>query len=323
MNDDPRVAPITSLEIQQAKDHIAHLTDAYMECQQQPDPTQIVHDLTALIPPSPSSENKFGSGLSFEASTTGRLIGITANFGIKCGSDTVLLIYSPHESSWQQVLRYQSPPYKEVSGAYWSLQYKMSPPDPAGNWFVITSRVMPWCSSTWSSIEYAILRPGPKVLLKHSESMWWGGEDFGTLAVTANSAEIVYTDRSIDMGVHSRKHIRHYEVSADSAKRTQPVAESPRDFVDEWIVSPWSEARDWSAPGLETFHQQAQKASEFISIQTCPDSVQIGVTDIKTEKLALYFRVTGTTTFKMQSVRTTPDPVCSGPNTWNPGQDVR
>lgn len=324
VDSEPRVSPSASQGILKLKDSIARLAGAYMSCQQQPTPAQIVHGLTALVPPGPSPENKFGSPLSFEASQTGRLIGVTATFGVNCGMDTILLIFAPRENSWQQVLRWQSPPYKEVSGAFWSLKYQISPPDLSGNWFVLTSRVMPWCSSTWSSIEYAILRPGPKVLLKRTESMWWGGEDFGTLSVTANSAELVYTDRSIDGGVHSRPHIRHYEISGDTVKRTQPVAESPRDFVDEWIVSPWTEARDWSAPGLEPFHARAKKtASEFISIQTCPDAVQIGVTDIESEKIPLYFRVTGQTTFKMQSVRTTPDPACSGPNTWNPGQDDR
>ena len=317
-----RVSPSASQKIVKLKDGIANLTDAYMACEP-PDHKRIQADLNALILPTSSEENRYGSPLTFEAQGTHRLISITATFGVNCGLDTILLIYAPQENAWQQVLRYQSPPYKEVSGAYWSLKYQISPPDPSGNWFVIASRVMPWCSSTWSSIEYAILRPGPKVLLKRTEGMWWGNEDFGTLTTTPTTADIRFTNRSIDMAVHSRPHIRHYEISGDSVKRTQPIAESPRDFVDEWIVSPWTEARDWSAPGLEAFHKQAQKASEFISIQTCPDAVQVGVTDIKTEKLSLYFRVTGQSTFKMQSVRTTPDPSCTGPNTWNPGQDVR
>jgi hypothetical protein len=325
---DPQVSPAARRDILKLKDSIAHLANAYMDCQP-PDanPQRIQEALSTLIPAIRADDNRYGSALSFEAAITDRLVSITATFGVNCGLDTMLLIYAPSKSSWAEVLRYQSPPYDDVSGAFWSFKHKISPPDANGAWFVITSRVMPWCSSTWSSIEYAILRPGPKVLLKKSESMWWGNEDFGTLAATPTTAEIRYTDRSIDMAVHNRPHIRRYEISGDSVKRVPPVAESPRDFVDEWIVSPWSEARDWSAPGLQSFHAQAKKsASEFVSIQNCPgqpDTVQVGVTDIKTEETHLYFRVTGTTTFKMLSVRTTQDPSCSGPNTWNPGQDVR
>lgn len=321
---DASVPPIARQNILQIKDHIASLADAYMACQpSDADAKSIVQALTALIPPSPSTENKFGSGLSFEVTATAHLISIAAKFGIKCGEDAMLLIFVPHENSWTEVLRWQSPPYKDVSGAFWSFKHKISPPDAAGAWFVITSRVMPWCSSTWSSIEYTILRPGPKVLLKRSEGMWWGNEDFGTLTATQNTADIRFTSNSIDPAVHSRVFIRHYEISGNTLKRVPPVAETPRDFVDEWTVSPWTEAQHWSAPGLEAFHAQAKNhANEFTSIQKCngqPDTVQIAVTDMKTDRVG-YFRVTGQTNFKMTSVRATPDPACSGPNLMSDNQ---
>ena len=45
--------------------------------------------------------------------------------------------------------------------------------------------------------------------------------------------------------------------------RTQPVAKSPRDFVDEWIASPWEEASKWcEKQNCEEFkveHQQLYK----------------------------------------------------------------
>jgi len=324
---DPNIPPLTRQNILKLKDSIARLAEAYMNCQpQEPDPKRITQDLSALVPPNPSDENKFGSGLSFTVTLTGRLVSITAKFGIKCGDDTILLIFSPRENSWTEVLRWQAPSYKDVSGGFWSFQHQISPPDANGAWFVVTSHVMPWCSSTWSSIEYAILRPGPKVLLKRSEGMWWGNEDFGTLAATQNTADIRFTNRGIDPEVHSRVFIRRYEIKGDTIKRVPPVAESPRDFVDEWISSPWTEAQHWSAPGLETLHAKAKKSDWFKSIQKCsgqPDTVQIALTDYETEETHLYFRVTGETIFKMVSVRTTPDPNCNGPNTWNPGQDVR
>src|ERR1700733_11541926 len=221
---DPNIPPSTRQNILKLKDSIARLAETYMNCQpQEPDPKRITQDLTALIPPAPSNDNKFGSGLSFVAITTGRLISVTAKFGIKSGEDTMLLIFSPRENSWTEVLRWQAPSYKDVSGGFWSFQHQISPPDAHGAWFVLPSHVMPWCSSTWSSIEYAILRPGPKVLLKRSEGMWWGDEDFGTLVATQNTADIRFTNRSIDPAVHSRVFIRRYEILGDSVKRIPPV----------------------------------------------------------------------------------------------------
>jgi hypothetical protein len=314
---DTRVPPAARLGISKMKDAIAQMAGAYMACRiEPPDAKQIERDLAALVP---AAAGGYGSDLSFEVNLTDdarHLVSITATFAILCGSDAMLLIYAPRESSWHEVLRWQAPPYDEVSGAFWSFQYRVSLGDP---WFVVTSRVKPWCSSTWSSIEYAILRPGstPKVLLKRSETMWWGGEDFGTLAATGDTAEVRYHGNSIDLGVHNRLFIRHFQITGDFAKRTQPVAASPRDFVDEWIVSPWTEAQHWSAPGLEAFHTQVQKRGfEFDSAQRCsgqPDTVQVAVTDTRTDAVS-YFRVTGRDTFTMTAVRTTPDPQCSGPN---------
>jgi hypothetical protein len=316
---DTRIRPAVRQDIVKMKNHIAHLAEAYMACQPLTSNAETVqHDLSALASAKDSiqgNDTKYGSGLAFQVASNDRLISITAAFGIKCGSDAMLLIFEPRQNSWAEALRWQSPPYNEVSGAFWSFQHKISPPDVNGKWFVVTSRVKPWCSSTWSSIEYAILRPGPKVLLKRTEEMWWGGEDFGKLTATEGSAEIRYHSSSIDLGIHNRLYLRHYEIKGDTVKRTQPVAESPRDFVDEWLVSPWSEAQHWSAPGLEALHVRAKDhAYEFESVKMCSaDAVQVALTDTKTDQVR-YFRVTGQTNFTMTKIRTTPDPGCSGPN---------
>lgn len=126
--------------------------------------------------------------------------------------------------------------YDEVSGAFWSFQHRLSPGNP---WFVVASRVMPWCSSTWSRIQYTILRPGPhlKVLLDRSEVMWRGSEDFGAIVADRSSADVRFHGDDIDKGFLTRLFVRHYEVPGDSIKRIQPIAINARDFVDEWIVS--------------------------------------------------------------------------------------
>jgi len=321
---DTSVPPATQQLILKIKDAIADLTDAYMNCQPPDrDPKRIQEALTALIPATDAKGSQYGSPLTFEVAATPdprHLVSITATLGIMCGSDSMLLIYAPHENSWMQVLRWQAPPYEKVGGGFWIFQYRISPPDTKGAWFVLTSRVGAWCNSLWSGIEYAILRPGrpPKVLLSGSDSMWWGGQDFGALAVTQNTVDIRYHSNSLDGGVHNRLFIRRYQIAGDSVKRIQPVAISPRDFVDEWIVSPWTESQHWSAPGLESFHALAQKGGfEFDSAKRCvdqPDTIQVAVADTKTNAAALYFRVAGKTTFTMINIRTTPDPLCSGPN---------
>jgi len=102
-----------------------------------------------------------------------RLVGVTADFSIECGGDTVLLIFAPDNGSWKEVLRWQKKPYATVAGGTMAFSYGVSLLDEAGQWYVVTHDIAPWCSSTWSSIRYTVLRLAPdplrpKVLLSNS-----------------------------------------------------------------------------------------------------------------------------------------------------------
>jgi hypothetical protein len=111
-------------------------------------------------------------------------LGIVATFSIACGNDAVLAMFEREAGSWRQVMTWSSEPYTEVSGAFGTFDYAVSPPDDAGHWYVLTKNIAPWCSSTWSSIRYAILRPDPqslhpRVAFSGKDFMWYGNEDYG------------------------------------------------------------------------------------------------------------------------------------------------
>jgi hypothetical protein len=195
---------------------------------------------------------------------------------------------------------------------------------------VAVKSVAPWCSSTWSEIRYAVLRPGetaaaPKILGKSSDSIWWGGEDVGTIAATKDSADIRFHAESIDDGVHNRLWIRHFRVTGDTVERVQPVAVSPRDFVDEWIVSPWAQAKAWSLQSRMTVLHAAHEVAagekkdegfEFTAAQRCsdmPDHFQITLAPMD-ESRPSYFQVRGRTEFTMLSVDREASQACAGKN---------
>jgi hypothetical protein len=317
------------------KDRLAALTDAYMACA--PSLVRIGPELARLAQADtkPISEsqtvNVYGDQLRFDVKEQSRdVIAIVATFDIACGDDAMLLIYGRNGESWREALRWQSGRYATVAGGLWSFDYAVSPPDAAGHWFVAVKSVAPWCSSTWSEIRYALLRPGelpsaPKILGKSADSIWWGAEDVGTIAVTKDSADIRFHAESIDDGVHNRLWIRHFRVIGDTVERVQPVAVSPRDFVDEWIVSPWKVAKNWSLGArmtlLHAAHEIAQgekkdEGFEFASAQRCsdmPDHFQITLAPMD-ESRPSYFQVLGRTTFTMVSVDRVAAKACAGKN---------
>jgi hypothetical protein len=324
------------------KSSLGRFVAAYMNCVATPaDPARIQGELSERVhafqlPPGrlsngrlPPDFGKYGSELWFEVKVAPeqRLIALKAGFSIACGSDSMLIVFAPGKNSWREVVRWQSQPYETIAGAFEGLNFGISPSDESGHWYVVAHSIMPWCSSTWSSIRYAVLRPSgdplkPKVLLSRSDSMWWGNDDLGKLVVGRNSFDLRFHSNSIDSSVHNRVWIRHYAVSGDGVRRTQPVAVSPRDFVDEWIVSPWRAASAWSSrQSLEQLRQmhgtlhKLRFGLDFHSVQKCsgtPSTVQVGVNDENDDMF--YFKIIGNREFQMKSISTTPYSNCGGEN---------
>jgi hypothetical protein len=253
------------------------------------------------------------------------VIGIVADFSIECGSDAVLLVLSSTGAHWKEALRWQSKPYAKVSGALGSFDYAISPPDSSGGWYVVVKNIAPWCSSTWSTISYAVLRPvarsvKPRTIYAGEDSIWWGGEDFGQLTVGRNEFELRFHAESIDTGVHNRVWIRHFEIVGDSIERIPPFALSARDFADEWIVSPWQEAAQWSAAdartALEPRHERPHEIHYFSydAVRRCsdrPDHYQVGLLD-EGDQAPYYLHIVGENAYKVTAVSASPDAACDG-----------
>ncbi len=335
--------------VSEMKSSLNDAVTAYMHCvtiSPAPDPGKIEKDLSELthafrLPAGnirsedlPKDFGKFGFELWFEVRATNdvrHLVSIVAGFAIACGSDTMLLVFSPSGGSWEEVLRWQSPPAKTIAGAFEAFKFGISPPDPSGRWYVVAHSISPWCSSTWSSIRYAALRPepgtpNPKALLSGSDTIWWGNEDFGEVVVQADEFDLRFHSWSIDTGVHNRVYVRHYKVVDDEVTRIQPVAVSPRDFVDEWIVSTWSEASQWSSSEgsdkLRRKHDKLRKLNgsvnagfSYDAVLRCsdrPEHFQVAV--YYGFHKAFFFQVDGTSTFAMTAVTELPDSSCGGAN---------
>lgn len=342
---DPELAPPLRQAISRLKPAVAELVDAHLRCLpagQAPDLPALAATLHAAAN-GDEEDNSSGSGdgnvdaagdnmrtLRFEPAFIAEAgwLAVVAGTGIPCGSDAQLLLYAPRDGLWQRLLRWASADYARIDGAWEALQYRVSPRDAQGRRFVAVSHIRPWCSSTWSSIDYSVLRPAahsdkPELLLQGSDSLWWGGEDFGRLSVDARHFELRFHAASLDSGVHNREFVRRYDLGGAVPRRVVPVAAEPRDFVDEWIVSEWGEARQWSAVPqgvLQSRHRalhalrQRYAPFEFGAISVCADGAGTQV-ELRSgeDAVALYFRVEGMAAadYRLHSIADTPDPQCT------------
>jgi hypothetical protein len=202
----------------------------------------------------------------------------------------------------------------------------LSPRDADGRWHVLVSHVKPWCTSTWSMIDYSVLRPGatpdaPQVLLDASDSIWWGGDDVGRVHADAHGVDLRYHAASIDTGVHNRVHVRHYEFQGERLRRTPPVAESARDFVDEWIVSDWDAATEWTAAkarvGTRPLHAELHDRRYGLSfgrVGVCPDGRTEVAMDADTEEAPWVFKVAvHGRDYELAGISRKPDARCDRP----------
>jgi hypothetical protein len=133
--------------------------------------------------------------------------------------------------------------------------------------FILTLGNDVGCGSTWHPVYYRVWRvdtAGSKLLIDRSELAWMRVEIYAVGSILMKSVTedlpvdvlIEFTERSIDPG-EVREAIRHFLIDGDQIRRVDPVAPSPRDFVDEWLTRPWSESALWSAfPSLRQWRRK-------------------------------------------------------------------
>ncbi len=336
----PDVSPETFQAITGLRNRLADLIDQSLGCAA-PDVTakNLEHDIAALLPgpapngPAPLADESWGSlvGVTIRRSPENPgVIGVLARFSVKCGRDGMLLLFTPRaDRGWQEVLRWQSRPYKTVDGAFSALDFAVSPPDASGNWFVATKHVLPVCSGAWSSIQYNILRPQPgriepRKIFGGTDSIWWGGGDYGLLTASRDEIDLRFHAESLDTSVPPRLQVRHFAVGLDGAKRTAPLAVAPGDFVEEWLQLPWTEAAAVTGAGadLGTLHDLLRKIYQktlffqYKSVRACtgePERVEVGI-GFDVDYGNYIFGVSTKGEYRLLSAAKKPDPRCTGPN---------
>jgi hypothetical protein len=188
------------------------------------------------------------------------LLVITTELSIPCGSDTSLYVFE----AGKLILAREAKPYDTVSGAQGSFEWRLSPPDPDGSWFVVTANINPWCSSNWQSLRYEALRPGPspdspRVLVSDESTIFLS--DGYELSIDRGSFTLNFiAGQTLDVGILTREHVIRVRIDGDRAQRIEPIATTPQGFVDEWLRAPWGEISRWSDPALESLHDEIATA---------------------------------------------------------------
>jgi hypothetical protein len=202
------------------------------------------------------------------------LLAVVVELSIPCGSDSALFLFR-HDDQWRLVYEREEDDYESISGALGSFAWKVSPPDAQGRFLVVTSSISPWCSSAWHQLRYQVdrIEPGRAEAIPIDSgtftSYGWDVE----LEATVDSYSIHFNGSSLDPGILIRSYRLHYVVDGDRPVRIDPIADSPRDFVEEWLGMSRETATQWGEGDPETLDQSSDGFSEFGPTGRCSENV--------------------------------------------------
>lgn len=289
---DEGVPPPLQTQIGAFKDAFASLADAALECTAgNVEPKTLEKTLVKLLDANkpvvqevydpkkpPQLDRIYGADLSIKFSRPRgqpQILLVEFRFGIACGFDSLLLAYEPGGSGWKRILRWQTQPYDLVNEAFGDfIDYEVLPQIAGKNWLIVVAHGMPWCTSNMSAFDIDLLQPSvgdlSQRVLDHKK-LFYRREEDPVMKPEPDGFEMRATGDSIDGNIIMRPVIFRLQLVNDRLERVQPIALNGRDFVDEWLQSPWSDAARWSAArGLTNLEQSHRKLLDLRNASDAP-----------------------------------------------------
>ena len=194
----------------------------------------------------------------------------------------MLLLYVQRDGRWERRLRWQSPRYSEVSGAFggFFLFDVLTTPEQVPE--VVVAHGTDWCTSRFSSgvIDVLALSTEGDVprLVWHTQRALSRGDYEPRLKVAGSEFEVRWNAPALDPDGYERTVVYRYCVRGDDVSRVSPIAVNGRGFVEEWLSAPWAEAETQTAvesrARMKRFHagyEQAEgSAGTFVRMRYGP-----------------------------------------------------
>lgn len=199
------------------------------------------------------------------------LLVILTSTGIRCGFDDSAYVYQARAASpaeplkWTRVWELEQNTYTEAGYLPQLIHgLRISRRDDAGQYMVLSMGTKPGCSAAFQPAYVRLWRSllngvQDELLLNHEELISVDGETPVRGKVSWNEALAGFTVGGTGYG-YSHRALRHFVVQGNNVERTDPIAATPRDFVEEWLAAPWAESSSRSeAPALEQWHRHLHR----------------------------------------------------------------
>jgi hypothetical protein len=189
---------------------------------------------------------------------------VRTSLGIWCGYDESAYVYGFSAGRWQRLWESEQDDYRPKHYLPQSVvAVQISSPDAAGNRLLLSLGSQPGCSSGFQPVYWRLWRISngrTKFLLERSEFANVGNYPPVQATVGIDDVRIQLTIGGTGYG-SSHEAIRHFAIHGDRVEQIDPVAPTPRDFVEEWLDAPWTRSARWSeAPQqLKAWHDKLHR----------------------------------------------------------------
>lgn len=205
---------------------------------------------------------------------SGEFLFVRTSVGIRCGYDDSAYVYQWIGSKWQRIFETEQDVYTKAGYRPQTIyDVQIAPPDANGNRLALTLGARSSCADAFQPMYYRIWSLGkasgaprtkslaskPKLLLDGEEIIFAGDYPPVKGTLTASDMRIEFTAGGTGYG-SSHQAVRHFEIQGDSVKQVDPIAPTPRDFVEEWLSGTWKQAAAFSeSPELESWHRKMRR----------------------------------------------------------------
>jgi hypothetical protein len=229
--------------------------------------------LYCLDPDDDCFENSLGYLDDIEINREAGFLVVKTAVGIFCSFDYSAYVYTWRSGKWQRVWENEQDTYTKKDYAPQIIHaVHISPPDKDGNRLFLTVGSRAGCIPAYIPVYYRA---------------WQVSADFSTARTLIDSKEtaldgyppvqgragpddvlLEFTVGGIGYGA-SHKAVRHFEIRDHQARQVDPVATTPRDFVEEWIGAEWTQSSLRSASA--SLKQQHMKVHRTDGMGDFPD----------------------------------------------------
>jgi hypothetical protein len=220
----------------------------------------------------------------------GEFLNVQTSVGIACGYDDSAYVYEWRAGKWQRIFEAEQTNYTKAGYLPQTIYaVQISPPDSSGARLVLSLGSRPGCSDAFQPLYYRLWRIGsrvgqPKLFLDASEIAYMGEYPPVRATLLPDDVRIEFTAGGTGYGSGHQAE-RHFRALATGAQQVEPLAPTPRDFVEEWLAAPWKQVAQWSeSASLEAAHNRLHRddgMGDFpdppVQCSTDPTLWQIGI----------------------------------------------